>query len=225
MAAMVAGPIAKRSAGDVAGAERDFDALLASRTKEYGASSLEVADTLSSFGVTLYSNDFKSDALPYLRKAPLAYKAHFGPDHPEVALAYCDLATAEKELFGKKIVEEEDAAFEECLRIRLKTLGPDNAETALVMGDVARMKGRPEFTHGDEARIEAAGALYDEAIAGYRNSCNGKAWELDGLRQNAAEMYRLNNREAAAKKYDQEDDAGWPDKALTGLGCWFRRTF
>jgi tetratricopeptide (TPR) repeat protein len=228
---LVTKPLAEWQGGSVDQAKRDFETLLTERKNKYGSNALVVADTLSAFGVTLYTAAIqgdpvihREDGLPYLRRAIQAYRAHFGQDTPEVALAYCDFANAERGALGNKAIDEEYASMSECLRIRQATLGPHNAETAMSMAYVAGLQGLPARTMGDDDKIDAAAAMYEQAIADYKQSKYQVRREISDLIYDIAVMYLWNHRIDKAMAYFDKaatDESGEPSFVRDNYACRF----
>jgi tetratricopeptide (TPR) repeat protein len=177
MERMVSVPLAIIRRGDVAGGERSFEALHRNVVRRHGATSVEAADLLMAFGAVIHTDGrygsestapnaaLQARSLLYVRRAVAAYRATFGPDHPEVALALHSLADIVTELSPDDPSAEADAAFEEALRIRRAALGPSNAETLAALGRLADVRSLPSRTRRDPARIAAAAALYREALS------------------------------------------------------------
>src|SRR5687768_617740 len=92
MEALVAGPMARVRAGDLAGGQRAFETLLDETSRRHGTGSAQAADLLMSFGVMVYTEGLlpntgskaddrlRASALPYLRRSVDAYRRAFGPE-------------------------------------------------------------------------------------------------------------------------------------------------
>lgn len=157
---LVAQPIARVEAGDLAGGVAAFDALLARRP----AGSLAAADLLTAFGVNLHSRaqaeedrSLSALSLTYLQRAVDAYRARFGPDHPEVALALNSWADVEREL-RPHAPEAAEAALVEVLRIRRIALGASHGETLWATYYLAQTRSGLAWTRNEPARIEQVSA-------------------------------------------------------------------
>lgn len=162
--ALVRGPMALVRAGRLADGQAAFERLLARRMAQ-NPNGVIVADTLMSFGVLLHAEGYEHEALDYVRRSVAAYRRAFGPDHPEVAAALHSVADVLERFAPDDPDPEADAALEEAYRIRLKALGPHNAETAITLARLGRIKGRPARTRGEAARIEASADLFRRSLA------------------------------------------------------------
>jgi tetratricopeptide (TPR) repeat protein len=211
MEALVAGPMARVRAGDVAGGERAFETLLEGAIRRHGAGSVEAADLLMSFGITVYTEGLRSSAgtetdgalraraLPYLRRSIDAYRSALGPNHPLVAVASHSLADGMTDLAPDNPPAEAEAALEEAYRIRLAALGPANPETWAAMASLAHIRSLPSRTGGNPARIAAVAAMYREGLAYARRALGQFPEEQPRLwYARLARMYVRNGQAAAA---------------------------
>lgn len=200
MTALAGGPFDEYAAGKVEEAKAHFESLLRERERRYGPRSLEVADTIQAFGVLLAnaSENADEDALLYLKRAIAAQKAHFGPVHPEVALALTDYGQVLMRHTGDKGSPEAAAAFEEAYRIRLATLGDSDGETGMSLLDLGAVLGRPSMTHGEDLRIEAAVDTLERGAAILRRSHNSQKGEAQSGVFKAAWAYLINDRPVQA---------------------------
>lgn len=177
MEALVAGPMARVRAGDVAGGQRAFETLLDDTSRRHGTGSAEAGDLLMSFGVMVYTeglipstgseadNRLRASSLPYLRRSVEAYRRAFGPDHPLVAVALHSLGQALADLAPDDPPAEAEASLEEAYRIRLAALGATNPETLAALANVADIRGLPGRTGRDRARVAAVAVLYRQGLA------------------------------------------------------------
>lgn len=147
MGQMVEGPIAMVHDEGLSSGERAFQRLLEEYVDRYGASSVQVADLLTAFGIGLYVQGYNDEnpaesqaSVKYLREAVPHYRQAFGAKHPEVAVALHSLADAEIKLNGH-LTPEAEAALNEALQIRRTALGPQNPETRATARRLARAKG------------------------------------------------------------------------------------
>jgi hypothetical protein len=216
LAALTAGPARLIEAGRIAEAERAFEALLARQP----AGTPAVSDHLTSFGLALFmagDRAVRLRSVAYFRRAVDAARAAFGPNHPELALSLNTYADAQTELWPEDPPREADAALAEAYRIRLSTLGPANIETLASLIALADLTGGPARTGGDSARIEAAAALYREAVRtadNRRSPAYGFAFSDFAIYLRLARMYALNDRldeaEGAAQEAIDAFDRGTP---------------
>jgi tetratricopeptide (TPR) repeat protein len=199
MRALVGTPVAEYKAGDKAKAVREFEAYLAARRRTDGPNSQSAADALSAFGVLLYTEGFEKDALPYLRRAVDAARAHYAPLDPELAVVLSDYSAASYGVYSDDAPYDADTAAEEALHIRLRTFGVNNEETR---DDLIVLKrwGTVARTHKDSVRVGAVGALYDEAIDLMRRN-ERKDRRLGDTEAEAAEMYLDNGLLPEATKH------------------------
>lgn len=149
-----------------------FERAVSTTRKVHGEQSTEVADLLTSFGVSLYILGLDDDnvrlkqaSASYLKAAIPIYRASFGAEHPEVAVALSSYADVELALHKNNPPPDAEAAIKEAYRIRLAALGPDNAETRSSLFSLAELKGHPAQTLGDAERISAAADLFIQLIA------------------------------------------------------------
>lgn len=156
MEQLVDRPISVWRASGLAAAEKDFDALLTAAVEAHGSGSVEEADLLTSFGVELFLDTIGEDdpgvrkaSVDYLKRAIPAYRAAFGTNHPEVAVALNSYADALFQVEGEAARPEAYSALEEAYFIRLATLGPDHPET---MSTADRLGKHPEKVLGDEVQ-------------------------------------------------------------------------
>lgn len=167
ISALVAAPIAEIEAGREAAGIAAFEALLAAAERRHGRDSLQKADLLESFGVALHMQGeprFSEAGLIYLRRAIDAYRAYYGPGHPEVAVALNSWADVER-LRRPHLPAAAEAALEEAYRIRVAALGPAHGETLWTMLYLAQVRSRMAWTRGEPARIAEVEALLDRAVA------------------------------------------------------------
>jgi len=106
--------------------------------------------------------------LPYVERAIPAYRAAFGPRHPEVALALNSYATLLHNFHDKALDTAAEAALVEAISIRREKLGPDNPETKTAEAELAQLRD-PEANGLDDAlkaMEQAAGAAAASPTAG-----------------------------------------------------------
>jgi hypothetical protein len=236
MEELVASAMALVRGKDLAGARREFDRLMASAVGRYGGRSIEVADLLTAFGVLVYedgriseNDETKRASIPYLRRAVDAYRFAFGSQHPEVAVALHSLADVEIELDPENPPAAAEAALEEAYAIRLRALGPTNAETLDVLLRLANIRSVPNRTQGDPARIGAAEAAFREGLSIARSSSRA-AVEQDPVSWlfGIARLYARHHQMAPAlaavaealREPNGEDQCYNFSYALGRLGAW-----
>jgi tetratricopeptide (TPR) repeat protein len=196
MAEMVAAPLALAESGDLAGAQREFEAQLARSGPQ------EAPDLLTGFGVGLYLKGLEKDseplmraALPYLERAIPAATARFGDGHPEMALALTTYADALRKLSPRDPPRRADEAYQRAYHIRARTLGPNNAETLYSLARLAQVRGLPSRTQGDPARIEKAADLFQAVIRGREANPDQPDYEpAENARFALIEMYVANGQ-------------------------------
>lgn len=135
MARMVNGAASAVRERGLAGGDAEFDRLLAIERARSGSNGAGTADLTMAYGVELYDEWMESDddtLLQASRDRILAsiphYRAAFGSNHPEVALALHSFAEVDFKLNGEASPTAE-AALSEALQIRRAALGPTNPET------------------------------------------------------------------------------------------------
>lgn len=183
MAELVAGPMALVRNGRVGAAERAFEGIVQATGRRHGNGSVDVADRLTAFGVLIYiegleggDDEMRRRSLPYLQRAVEAYRAAFGPSHPEVAVALNSYADVQTALNPDDPPPSAEAALEEAYNIRLSSFGPSNPETLASLLGLAEFRSAPSRTGGDPARIAAAAAMFREGIP-YARGGSGQARE------------------------------------------------
>ena len=136
MERLVEGPMSTVREQGLAAGEARFEELRAAEAARSGPSSVAVADLLMAFGVELHMEWIMTEDRALLQasrdrvhQSIAAYRAAFGPDHPEVAVALHSFATVDIELHEGEATPEAEAALREALRIRRAKLGPQNHET------------------------------------------------------------------------------------------------
>lgn len=159
---LVKAPMTLLRTGGIAKAQEAFETLVAAAVNAHGRGSVEEADLLTSFGVSLYMEGLDRDdeklqraALPYLQRAIPAYKAAFGPRHPEVAVALSSYADVVLNLRDKALRPAAQSAVEEALSIRTEKLGADNPETLATTRRLTQIRD-PESATMDDALTAAA---------------------------------------------------------------------
>lgn len=170
MELLVERPITVVREGRLEQGRHEFERILARAAERHGARSVEVADLLTSFGVQLHmlesgAKEQQLDAaISYLARAVPAYRAAFGPDHPEVAVALHSYADLLDIASPEDPPAAADAALEEAYRIRTARLGRSDPETVSALMRLARLRGLPSRTRGERSRIEAAAELYRRVL-------------------------------------------------------------
>ena len=230
--ALVQAPLDLVRGGDLAAGERSLEALVDKRRRRFGPNSLEVADTLHAFGVSLYIQGLNSDDLglrrrsaAYVARAVPIYRAALGPVHPEVALALTDHADILRRIDPDNPPPEVDVELEESYRIRKAALGMNNVETAQNLASLAVTKGLPSRTGGDPAKVAAAAAMFNEAIEALRRTPKVTG-ELGEAYFQLATMYLSNGDLASAQAtfsaveaaYPERDKEPWTEFALSAAG-------
>lgn len=168
MEQLVAGPMSVFRKSGLVAARKDFDTLLAGAVKAHGKGSVEAADLLTSFAVQLFEAGIDDDtavakaSLDYLKRAISAYRAAFGPRHPEVALALNSYADALMQVNGDAGRPDAKAALEEAHSIRVATLGADNPETQAAADKLAQLN---DSSRSFTAERDAANAIASAAEA------------------------------------------------------------
>ncbi|HEX6861149.1 MAG TPA: tetratricopeptide repeat protein [Caulobacteraceae bacterium] len=218
--ALVEGPMELVREGQLEAGQRSFEALLATRAGGSGGK-LAVADSLIAFGVNLHSEgttdpEFQRNALPYLRRAIDAYIEIFGPDHPEVALAWATLGDAAYTIDPKAPSDETVDALQRAYDIRKKTLQSPNVETAANLDALGRVTGAPGRSNGDPARIAMAEKLFIDALAETeRLGCETGLART--IQRNHLQMLLANGRDEAADSQFRRWAAQASEDHLVGL--------
>ena len=165
--AMVAAPMRVFEKSGLVPAQQAFETLLADTIRKRGPGSVEEADLLTAFGVAIdrIGSDRSDDALEraalsYLERSIPAYKAAFGPRHPEVALALNSYATLIHNLRDPSLYAKGEAALMEAVAIRTEALGPDNPETKTAQALLDTLRSAPAR---DAASATATASLLDAA--------------------------------------------------------------
>lgn len=219
MEELVAKPMALVRSGKLGQAKSSFEKMMSKARKQRGENSVIEADLLTAFGVSLYVEglDRKEDALrraslPYLAQAIPAYRAAFGPIHPEVAVALNSHADVIIALNDDVATPEAEAAIEEALSIRLATLGPGNIETLASRKQLAIIRGHPARVAGDGARLAVATDALRAAI--------GDAPETPDSRHESAPMMRLALALMLARNGSIDEAVIEGNRALEAMEAW-----
>jgi hypothetical protein len=159
MAQMVDGPISAVRERGLAEGDDEFERLIFAEEARGGSNSVRLADLYMAYGVKLYEewmNRHDDLLLQASRDRIYAsiprYRAAFGPNHPEVALALHSFADVDIELNGEASATAE-MALREALQIRRDALGADNAETKATEGRLASISGQGIEARGSGDRI------------------------------------------------------------------------
>lgn len=134
---LVEEPLDELRANGFPAGQAKFEQLRRMNEALHGPKSARVADLLMAFGVQLYMESYGASderamllaSRDYLKAAIPAYRAAFGENHPEVAVALHSFADVEVVVNNDRLTREAEAALEEALRIRSEGLGPENHET------------------------------------------------------------------------------------------------
>jgi hypothetical protein len=170
MEELVAVPRRLIEEGDVAGAKLAFARQLEETVRLNGAESLAAGDLLVSFGMILFERGGRAErraAIGYLERGARTYEAALGRSHPEVGLTWSDVGNALLAMSPDDPPPEAEAALERAWLARRDSLGRSNVETASTLATLARLRGLPSRTRGERSRIDAAAALFAEAIADF----------------------------------------------------------
>ena len=164
MERLVAGPMAAVRKQGLAAGEARFDRLRAAEAVRSGRSSAAVADLVMAFGVELYREWIETgdDALlqaarDRIHESIAAYRAAFGPRHPEVAVALHSFAAADIQLHQGEATPQAKAALTEALEIRWARLGPRNHETVATQQELASLASKRKWRHPDGGGVALDG--------------------------------------------------------------------
>lgn len=196
---IVAGPMALAEAGDLEGAKVAFESLMAWTRAGAGPDSLAEADLLSAFAVELCNDDYEEASIPYFKRAVAAYRAKFGENHPETALAVTDYGRALEQAYPSEERPESVAALREALEIRLATLGANNAETAMSMAYLAKALSHPDQLRGDPARLQEIIALLRRAIVAIEAAPNALPRDEYAIRNRLVTVLKDNGHAREAR--------------------------
>lgn len=216
---MVAGPMAAVRKSGLTQGEATFNRLLKKTEDQRGENSVQVADLLTAFGVQLFTegkliddNNLKSASLPYLKKAVEVYRAAFGRNHPEVALALTTYADAALGIDGDAVPPGSEEALQEAARIRLQALGPSNAETRATYLTIAELHGRPARILGQQQRLGEVQTEFEKLIAAAPND--------PALRDTSAPMIRFVLANIYAKNEQGKQALHEASRAIKMMDSW-----
>ncbi|HEV2746265.1 MAG TPA: tetratricopeptide repeat protein [Allosphingosinicella sp.] len=168
MERLVAGPMAAVREDGLAAGDAVFERLRAAEAARSGPAGVGVADLLTAYAVELYGEWVSTEDRALLQAsrdrllaAITAYRAAFGPDHPEVAVALHSFADVDIPLNDGRATPQAEAALREALRIRRAALGPRHPETRAAEDRLASIAGAGTGKG-------AAGRALDEASAALR---------------------------------------------------------
>lgn len=209
MREMVIAPIGHAERGDLPGAQRAFEALLA-RSDPAGRS-----DLLAAFGIGLdmlpaeteeEELRYRRAALPYLRRAIPAASARFGPGHPEVALLLHTYGHVLRQTSPADPPRDVDRALAQAYLIRVRSLGPRDRETLAALREFAEVRGLPSRTGGDPERIELAGRMFEDVIGALEDRPDPDSVNSAQVRSKQLEMFVRNGRVARALEVARSSD-------------------
>lgn len=223
--ALVARPQALLEVGDLEGARRLLDQLLTRTRARHGDNSVEAADLLMAFGVILHiQGDYDEDpelralAGTYVKRSIPVYRAAFGADHPEVAVALNSHADILRIAAPDDPPPAAEEALEEAYRIRLAALGSGHPETLWTRLYLADVRAAP-------ARVRANPALVDAVVADLaRAAQEARISRIEGgaetgldIELRRARLYARNGRADGAREALEA-----MDHALSGLDAPLR---
>lgn len=143
----------------LAGGDAEFDRLLAIEKARNEPSGAGTADLTMAYGVELYHEWTRTDdelllqaSRDRIRASIAHYRAAFGPNHPEVALALHTFADVDIELNGEASPTAE-IAFREALRIRRAALGAANPETLATEARLESISGQGNGRRGGRQAV------------------------------------------------------------------------
>lgn len=150
MERLVSAAMAQARGGNMAAADALFERQVMATRETRGPRSVQEADLLMAFGVQLFSAGAELEDLalqrasePYLARSIDAYRAAFGTESAEVAVALNSHADVLLLLNDDEPVAAAEAELEEALRIRTAALGRRNVETIATRKQLARLHGHP----------------------------------------------------------------------------------
>ena len=221
--ALVAAPLRKAKGGDVAGAQRAFEVLLA--RSDPGKSS----DLLTAFGIGLYMLDARSDeeerryrraSLHYLERAIPAARSRFGASHPEVAVALSDYGEVLRLTSPDDPPRAVDRALAQSYLIRTHRLGPDNRETIAALRALAEVRGLPSRTGGDPGQVDEVGRMFEDVIRAYEARPDPTGLSPEQVRSRQLQMFVRNGRIAKALEVARSADARAGERCEVGPNRW-----
>jgi tetratricopeptide (TPR) repeat protein len=122
------------------------------------------------------------------------FREHFGPDHPELALALLSYGSRLQNTYREAEAEE---ALRESLRIREVAFGPNHVDTAAVLG-------RLGAAVAEQDRLDEGLALQERALQIYRSAVEARdvplAWALHGYAAILSKAERYNDALAASEE-------------------------
>ena len=150
--------VLRTNLGDLAGAEEDLRAALASSVARYGAENLQVAPIHTSLGNLLRVASRLDDALAEHRRALALDRAALGDAHPRVGRDLHNVAGILRRL-GR--TEEARASYEEALRIAIAVYGAAHPEVALTRNSLGLLSHEAGDREEARAQWEAAVAIFE----------------------------------------------------------------
>lgn len=204
--ALVAGPTAHLEAGDLSAGVVAFEILLTETIATYGEDSVRVADLISAFAVQLDVNDYSAASLPFFYRAKEAYVRAFGPEHPEVAVAWTDIGIMLLKVDRKANRQAAIGALKQAYEIRRAQLGTDNAETAFSLLYIAEAYVEPGKAGEPPARsppddVDSALRYYRQAAATYPPNPRGRDEDRATIWRQGMRMLIANGRPAEAVNF------------------------
>lgn len=224
MQQLVNGPMQFVNEGRLNEGEAEFQRLLDESRRTHGERSVEVADLQSSFALQLFlegSDETRYASRKYFQQAIPAFRAAFGADHPEVAVALNDLASVEQRLSPDDPAPVVEELLRETLRIRLEAFGPAHHETRATMTYLANVYSLPAWLASNPEHFRHADVLYRRAIAGSGTGHTGDpATNGAAIRLRLATLYARTGHQREAMSLVRQSLAiseDWPAEPACAL--------
>ncbi len=164
MEKLVVRPLRLAEEGDMAGADSALARLLAETDRRQGPGSIEAADLVTAFMITLFNTGLRQEAMTYRVRALDAVRRAWGSDHLEYALVLNDLVVMDRKANGDAVGAGAEEALLEAYRIRSERLGethPETIATLIYLGDIQSLKSR---TGGEFTKAAPAFATLQKAV-------------------------------------------------------------
>jgi eukaryotic-like serine/threonine-protein kinase len=175
---------------DRAGARAD---LQSARTlmHRHGIEGVALAEVLDALALLQVHARRPAEAIPLFTEAQRQRESELGPQHPDLSIGYSNLALAERE---RSNTEKALALSEQAHRHRVRHEGADTREAAILLGNVAKIKGSLGRLHESAEDHMTSLAVFDRL--GLRDpperlnlalAAGSDWWKLDELEQALAQ--------------------------------------
>ncbi|QDH71167.1 serine/threonine-protein kinase [Marilutibacter alkalisoli] len=142
---------------DLAEARADLEAARR-LMRRHGIEGVALAEVLDDLGLLQVHARRPAEAIPLFTEAQRQRESELGPQHPDLSIGYSNLALAEHE---RSNTEKALTLSEQAYRHRVQHEGADTREAAILLGNVAKIKGSLGRLHDSAEDHMASLAVFD----------------------------------------------------------------